>query len=96
MARCTQLDVTVAKDALSAGQPEVVAENPLPAGCTAASTTVLTVPPTPAIADASPRNVCRNASGNVAVTLSGQGFLRTDSADFSLGISAATHRPDSI
>jgi len=79
---CDSIDVTVAMGALPEGQPEVMVENPGPAGCMAARSDLLTVPPALELAAASPANICQFAKDPAyAVTLTGAGFLRVDGAD---------------
>lgn len=92
---CETLNVTVAQGALSEGRPAVAVTNPDPAGCTATSSEVLTVPPPVSMASVAPNNICVS-EGDTQITISGSGFLQVDSADFTLQIDGSTVAPDSI
>ncbi len=91
--QCETLSVTVAQGALSAGRPAVAVTNPDPAGCTATSSEVLTVPPVVNMASVTPGNICVS-EGDTQITISGSGFLAVDSSDFTLQIDGSVVVPD--
>ncbi len=77
---CTTITVTVAQGTLAAGSVAMSVQNPAPAGCAAASNTLLVAPPVLAISGADSSNFCQGVSGVQAITLRGTGLLAIDGA----------------
>jgi hypothetical protein len=71
---CTELDVSVAQNALDDGRHDVVVTNPEPAHCHSEEDATLTTVPPPMLTAITPQPVC-NAQGDTTVALEGTGFL---------------------
>ncbi|QDG54379.1 hypothetical protein FIV42_27635 [Persicimonas caeni] len=83
---CTTLTLSLPQGTLAAGDTQVEVINPNPVGCSVSDSTILTVPPTLAIASVTPANVCSTSTGTNSIEISGSGFLKVDGQWFTLDI----------
>ncbi len=75
--RCRELSFTVPQGSLPPGQPEVVVQNPDPAGCEVSNAMALTIVPPPAVMDVEPQLVCVDDEDRV-IDVIGNDFLVVD------------------
>jgi hypothetical protein len=92
---CETFVVSVDAAAFPVGVVDVTVSNPAPADCSASTSALFEVLPSPRIDDVAPPSACA-LDGGVDLAVSGDGFLRNGATNFTVTIGGVTATPTAI